>query len=149
MIDSITSGINELLPKCAVFPQLPKLIERAENEFKRLENALTEVKNKKTVDGMDMTEAIKDFEAKVLELKGIIADIKATYKTDPEQAIEDMQAKFFDKLQETWQMYGAIQALYNLQKASVMIVKATAMNDYVIEQLKTLKIDTTKLEELN
>ncbi|MDD3120708.1 MAG: hypothetical protein PHF46_04850, partial [Candidatus Gracilibacteria bacterium] len=44
MIDSITSTINDVLPKCAMMKELPNLVERAENEYKKLEKGLAEVK---------------------------------------------------------------------------------------------------------
>ncbi|MDD3120533.1 MAG: hypothetical protein PHF46_03940, partial [Candidatus Gracilibacteria bacterium] len=147
--DSITSTINDVLPKCAMMKELPNLVERAENEYKKLEKGLAEVKSKPKSGDLDVTEAIKDFETKVTDLGNILADIKANMNKDPEQTIENIQVKFFDQLEQTWQMYGALQALYNLQKASVMIVKAVKTNDNIIEQLKNKKIDTKELEVIN
>lgn len=149
MIDSVTSTWWAEMERLAMTAQLPNLFKRAENELNKLQTQFDRIKNNKKVWEFDATQTIEGVQTKILELQASLWDIKSNYKTNPATALEDIQIQFFDKLQDTWQLYWWLQALQNMQSATVSIVKTAKLCDKVIEKAKASNIDTTELSAIN
>lgn len=149
MIDSVTSIWNDEMEKMAMTWQIPSILKRADNELSKLQNQFNRIKNTKKIWDFDISWTIDELQKMIDDLTSVLSWIKSNYKTDPAKAIDDIQNNFFDKLQETWQFYGSIQALQNIQSATVAIVKTTKICDEIIKKAETSNIDTKELVAIN
>ena len=145
---SIGEVMQEWGPRLGHLQQMPRVIKQAEKELKKLENALKKDQTRARTAKFDISGLVSAFEAEINKLKAILDEVKNLLNSDPEEAMDKLQAEFFEGLGDAWDKDQTIQMIIGFTRGVTQISRQIKTDESMIKKLKRQKLDTAELEAL-
>ncbi|MDP2631071.1 MAG: hypothetical protein Q8P56_06750 [Candidatus Uhrbacteria bacterium] len=148
-IQSSGDAMQEWGPRMGEFQRLCDMIRRADFEVKRIKRDVTRLEKKvKSQKKFDLSELLADIKNASSKLEATLVFVKSKSKTDPEEALDELESDFFDNLSDLAISQQGVEMALNVTKGLKGADREIKKYDGLVKSLKNKKKDTADLEEL-
>ena len=147
-IQSSGEAMQEWGPRMGEFQRLCDMIRRADFEVKRIKRDVTRLEKKvKAQKKFDLSELLTDIKDVSSKLEATLVFVKSKSKTDPEEALDELESDFFHNLSDLSVSRQGVEMALNVTKGLKDADREIKKYESLAKKLKGQKKDTVELEE--
>jgi len=133
-LTAVMEIIPEELPKLEMAANMNKIFAQVEKEYAKLKKSSDKQRPKLAQYQEQLGDRIAEMDTNIAGIRAAIDEAKTPGK-DPAAAIEKLQDDAFGKFEETWQLYGSLEAMRAIKATMKKIEGQIKANDKLINKL--------------